>query len=205
MEEPKFKGKRVDDGQWEYGFYLMSRGKSYISCLPDKAEKLAVWVEVISESVGQYIRRLDKNGREIYEDDILRVTEDIRAQVVFYLDGFKIKTICKQSEILSRFYSWHMCEIIGNKHNKPESNEPKYCPICEYPFSGICGGCGYDESEESTKGTKLPKEASQLVLKEMIRQVQKIREFNGGKEITTPIDNMLTVVEVNLENIMEEL
>jgi hypothetical protein len=67
----------------------------------------------------------DINKREIYEGHVLKVNEHMTAVVVYYRDGFKLKTICNQSEILDRFYSWELCKILGHSLESPELLEVK--------------------------------------------------------------------------------
>lgn len=125
MREILFRGKQIDNGEWVYGSFCMDAleqknglcGVDGFIRLYDFATGKMQMHEVDRETVGQYTGLTDKNGKKIFEGDILKaiagnhVGEPIVAKVVPNLNDYEL--------MLDIEYSFEL-EIIGNIHDNPE-------------------------------------------------------------------------------------
>ena len=129
MRAIKFRGKRVDNGEWVYGSLYGAQyqetGKVGIMTA-EQAGDVAIIDEVFSRTVGQYTGLKDRNGQEVYEGDILGLYP-LALWVVFWQDG----GTCgynnpRPSDIFPLKQSkTEMREVIGNIHENPELLEGK--------------------------------------------------------------------------------
>lgn len=89
MREIKFRGKRLDNGEWVVGSYIEAENRDLsIAHQIVPYESGEAVREVDPDTVGQYVWRKDKRGNEIYEGDILALPAN-RKEDGFDLSGWR--------------------------------------------------------------------------------------------------------------------
>ena len=111
----KFRGRHAGVPRgWVYGYFVKEDGDCYITNEDGK-------FPVIPDTVGQYIFKKDKYGKEIYEGDILKTDVDFwKIEVVnsiadFWKDYGYAREVFENTEL----------EVIGNTYENPELLEGK--------------------------------------------------------------------------------
>ena len=127
MREILFRGKQIKDGKWIEGYYC-PKPYSHFPCEPtifpfETINKDWHGERVDPETVGQYTGLTDKNGRKIFEGDIVRYGDTIHKVVFEQRYGTAYFGI-----VISDIETWlfgnecpaNLVEVIGNIYDNPE-------------------------------------------------------------------------------------
>lgn len=127
MRDILFRGKRVDNEEWALGYYCFRRkrrgafGQTITEADHDThyiVTKDGNCYEVNPETVGQYTGLTDKNGKKIFEGDIVKNSRDVG--LLYYKEKNSAFTV-KGWEY--GYWLWHDkedIEVIGNIYDNPE-------------------------------------------------------------------------------------
>lgn len=139
MREILFRGKRIDNGRWEEGYFLkyalIYEEQTHILPLGSVCDS---GIEIDSKTVCQYTGLKDRNDRKIFEGDIVKgvaYSTDFIGYIVWIdaIAGFGVRyfnkhrepTAWENSSILKAIQRWKhpnefQAEIIGNIFDNPE-------------------------------------------------------------------------------------
>lgn len=142
MREIKFRGKRLDNGEWVTGYLYQLPLPSGVATMilttdnnhndnslePKYHLAFTLGVDLFpvdAKTVGQFTGRNDRSGQEIYDGDIVSLDYEEADGVVVYDDKQALFALHYDDCTVGREYGMYDCqrkelEVIGNIHDNPE-------------------------------------------------------------------------------------
>lgn len=127
IREILFRGKRKDTGEWVYGYFVKDpKGQYRIYYQPFDEATSNTYHFVNPESIGQYTGLEDRNGKKIFESDIVTCEIYEREEYIEQESGIPIKVSYDQGGFYPFYkaFGWRSSvediEVIGNVHDNPE-------------------------------------------------------------------------------------
>lgn len=142
MREIEFRAKRIDNNEWVYGDLIshkldiprivINHEYSTGTCF------VCDTIKVVEKTIGQYAEKKDKNGKKIYEGDIIKLSYkgivDCKETILTYIYPVKYSLVKFKDGDGNEYayrdfnidnsslceYDSEMLEVIGNIYDNPE-------------------------------------------------------------------------------------
>ena len=134
MRDYEFRGKRLDNGEWVYGSltvrlvdgYLDHSKKCYFiqyDYMNNYGQVFTDKFEVDPSTIGQFTGLVDKNGKKIYEGDVVKGKEWERGTSHRHIGIVEYISSSFRSVGINKYLGYHgsvdgSYEVIGNIHDK---------------------------------------------------------------------------------------
>lgn len=131
MREILFRGKRIDNGKWIEGLYCQRKEKvfggirtRYMIVVPTvDSISGARWIAIDLATAGQYTGLTDKNGKKIFEGDIVEVqfpSAKAIGKVIFENGNYIVRYTSKMFNSLYYLIEKREVKVVGNIHDNPK-------------------------------------------------------------------------------------
>ncbi len=135
MREILFRGKRADNGEWVQGDFcspcnIVFLENGYDAVLGKDDCPMCNDFEVLPETVGQYTGLTDKNGKKIFEGDIIKHIRTLWGKdnsdigVILWCENLCKFYRTSKFDTMDKVEIWKDTavdyEVIGNIHDNPE-------------------------------------------------------------------------------------
>lgn len=132
---PKFRGRSVEafsEEEWKYGYLIEDEGYSFIINQVIEANEqyitIGSWCPVNPDTLGQSTGLFDKNGKEIFEGDIVKMSKDVYSEptcyevVRHYGGAYRLESKQHGCELWLRHTD---CKVVGNVYENRDLLEDK--------------------------------------------------------------------------------